>query len=240
MKSVNSTARASSRQKCQPIRPASAAIRCRRKFLRLFPGGFRDEDYVASERGYKWETHLRWRDALEHDAFFDLLQAGEFGEIAARAVRVEQSSPYSFIFSFEKMALRDAVKSIAGARIFAEGLYEWLYGSGKLEARFERWVSAVASLPRRQTRVLTWPLVSVFGFLAQPTTHMFLKPTVMRAAAAAYGFDFQYSSRPSWQTYASLLDFAAIVRRDLRDLRPRDMIDIQSFLWVQGSDEYAE
>ena len=28
------------------------------------------------------------------------------------------------------------------------------------------------------------------------------------------------------------------VRRDLRDLRPRDMIDIQSFLWVQGSDEY--
>jgi hypothetical protein len=25
---------------------------------------------------------------------------------------------------------------------------------------------------------------------------------------------------------------------DLRDLHPRDMIDIQSFLWVQGSDEY--
>jgi hypothetical protein len=35
-----------------------------------------------------------------------------------------------------------------------------------------------------------------------------------------------------------VLDFAAAVRRDLRDLRPRDMIDIQSFLWVQGSDEY--
>jgi len=28
------------------------------------------------------------------------------------------------------------------------------------------------------------------------------------------------------------------VRRDLKDLRPRDMIDLQSFLWVQGSDEY--
>lgn len=25
---------------------------------------------------------------------------------------------------------------------------------------------------------------------------------------------------------------------DLRDLPPRDMIDIQSFLWIQGSDEY--
>ena len=27
---------------------------------------------------------------------------------------------------------------------------------------------------------------------------------------------------------------------DLRDLRPRDMIDIQSFIWVQGSEEYVE
>jgi hypothetical protein len=35
-----------------------------------------------------------------------------------------------------------------------------------------------------------------------------------------------------------LLEFCETVRRDLADLRPRDMIDIQSFLWVQGSDEY--
>jgi hypothetical protein len=60
----------------------------------------------------------------------------------------------------------------------------------------------------------------------------------MRAAAHAYSFDFAYRSRPNWETYASLLEFAGMVRRDLRDLNPRDMIDIQSFLWVQGSDEY--
>ncbi len=35
---------------------------------------------------------------------------------------------------------------------------------------------------------------------------------------------------PSWDTYASLLEFAEEIRRDLRDLRPRDMIDIQSFI----------
>jgi hypothetical protein len=36
----------------------------------------------------------------------------------------------------------------------------------------------------------------------------------------------------------SLLEFAATVRRDQRDLKPRDMIDLQSFIWVQGSKEY--
>ena len=63
-------------------------------------------------------------------------------------------------------------------------------------------------------------------------------PTVTRRAADAYGYEFSYQSRPNWETYSSLLAFAETVRNDLHDLRPRDMIDIQSFLWVQGSDEY--
>src|SRR4029078_13284032 len=115
-----------------------------------------------------------------------------------------------------------------------------LHGRGSLERRFSTWVDVVAKLPRRQTRVLTWPLVTVFGFFAQPETHFFLKPNVTREAARQYGYDFQYRSRPSWDVYAGLLAFAAVVRDDPRALEPRDMIDIQSFLWVQGSDEYEE
>lgn len=217
--------------------PAGAA-RCRRKFLRHFPGGFRDETYIEWERDYKWETHERWQDALRHDEFRALLRRGEFAEVAARAVRVEQRSRYSMIFSFEKMALRDAVKSREGARAFAEGLYEFLHGAGDVRRRFERWVEVVSQLPRRQTRVLTWPLVTVFSFIAQPREHIFLKPNVTRIAAREYEFDFNYKSRPNWETYASLLAFADAVRRDNRDLKPRDMIDLQSFIWVQGSDEY--
>jgi hypothetical protein len=143
------------------------------------------------------------------------------------------------LFSFEKMALRDAVKTDGGARTFAEGLFDFLHGGGTLQGRFTRWVAAVAALPRRQTRVLTWPMVTVWGFLAQPDVHFFLKPAVTRLAMARYGLDFHYRSRPEWQTYALLLELAAVVKKDLRDLRPRDMVDIQSFLWVQGSDEYS-
>lgn len=222
-------------------KPAAAgAVRCRRKFLRFFPRGFRDPTYLDWEREYKWETHERWEEALSHEEFRRLLRGRRFAEVAARATRVEQRSRHSMIFSFEKMALRDAVKSEEGARLFAEGLYDFLHGSLSVERRFERWVGAVAALPRKQTRVLTWPLVTVFGFIAQPDVHVFLKPKVTRAAAREYGFDFRYQSRPSWETYASLLEFAKVVRRDVRDLKPRDMIDVQSFIWVQGSDEYDE
>jgi hypothetical protein len=236
---MRASASARAVERASPRRPSlTGAARCRRKFLRLFPGAFRDDTYLDWERDYKWETHGRWQETLGEPEFRRLLRAGEFAQIAARAVRTEQRSRHSMIFSFEKMALRDAIKTEAGARQFAEGLFDFLHGSGPLEQRFGRWVEAVGSLPRRQTRVLTWPLVTVFGFIAQPDTHIFLKPNTTREAAREYGFDFDYSSRPSWNTYASLLDFAATIRRDLRDLRPRDMIDLQSFMWVQGSDEY--
>jgi hypothetical protein len=138
------------------------------------------------------------------------------------------------------MALRDAVKSAAGARAFSEGLHALLYGSASIEARFSDWIRTVGNLPRRRTRVLTWPVLTVMGFLAQPSVHMYLKPMVTRKAAERYGFDFEYASRPSWHTYSSLLKFARTVSRDLHDMHPRDMIDIQSFLWVQGSDEYPD
>ncbi len=214
------------------------ALRCRNKFLRFFPGGFADETYVDWERGYKWEAHQRWARTLSRVQFRSRLNKREFEEIAADAVRIESRT--NLLFSFEKMALRDAVRSVAGARVFSEGLYDLLYGGGRTEDRFERWCAAVASLPRKQTRVLTWPLATVFGFIAAPEVHIFLKPRVTRLAADAYGFDFRYVSRPNWSTYRSLLNFAETIRADQRDLRPRDMIDLQSFMWVQGSDEYEE
>ena len=226
-----------SQSKSVPSLPAPAK-RCRQKFLRFFPEGFYDETYLAWERDYKWEAHQAWNETLNRETHEQLLQEKEFAEIATRAVRIESRT--NLLFSFEKMALRDAVKSRAGAHLFSEGLYDFLYRDEGLEVKFDRWHEVVASLPRKQTRVLTWPLVTVFGFIAQPQTHSFLKPTVTRLGAREYGFDLQYASRPSWTIYSGLLKFAGTVRRDLRDLRPRDMIDIQSFIWVQGSEEYEK
>ena len=223
----------------QPIGHKTAntsALKCRRKFLRSFPGGFSDETYLDWERNYKWAAHERWLAALDPSTYRTMLRERRFSEIAAHAVSIESRT--NLLFSFEKMALRDALKPNDGAQAFAEGLYELLHGRGGDQRRFEDWVEVVAALPRRQTRVLTWPIVTVFAFIALPDRHVFLKPNVTRIAAREYGVEFAYVSRPNWDTYASLLDFAGRVMRDQRDLGPRDMIDAQSFIWVQGSDEY--
>ncbi|HET9696248.1 MAG TPA: hypothetical protein VFP40_05235, partial [Terriglobales bacterium] len=179
-----------------------------------------------------------WKQQLNRAEFSRLLREKEYGEIAYRALRIEGRS--NLLFSFEKMALRDATRGPAGARAFAQGLFDFVYGPGGTGKKFDVWVDVVASLPKKQSRVLTWPVVTVFGFMARPDIHFYFKPTVTRRAAREYGYELPYTSRPSWKTYAEILKFAEVVRQDVKDLRPRDMIDIQSFLWVQGSDEYEE
>ncbi|MFI5229313.1 MAG: hypothetical protein ACHQWU_09610, partial [Gemmatimonadales bacterium] len=178
-----SRARAAGRARTNHPGPAltPAAARCRRTFVRFFPGGYRDETYIDWERGYKWAAHERWRVELGASELEGLVGSGQFEEAARRAVAIESRT--NLLFSFEKMALRDAVRSTAGARAFATGLRDFLYGRGDDEARFGQWCETIAGLPRRQTRVLTWPLVTVFGFIAQPERHMFLKPNVTREAA---------------------------------------------------------
>ena len=217
-------------------RARTSAEKCRTKFLKYFPGGFTDETYLEWERNYKWNAHVAWRDVLGHSAFRDLLRNERYADIAAHAVRIESRT--NLLFSFEKMALRDAVRSAVGAKAFSDGLFHFLYGGGDEDVRFNRLCDVVSRLPRKQTRVLTWPVLTVFGFIAQPDRHVFLKPNVTRTAAKHYGFDFIYKSKPQWDTYQSLLSFAHTVMRDQRDLEPHDLIDAQGFIWVQGSDEY--
>jgi hypothetical protein len=215
-----------------------ARQRCLKKFLYYFKKGYDDPKYISWEREYKELAHKQFQDQLNRDTFKSLLKKREFGTIADVAVKIESKT--NLLFSFEKMALRDAIKSPEGAKAFATGLFDYVYGDKTLKERFEAFVKVVETLPRKQTRVLTWPLVTVFGFLANPQEHMFLKPTVTKKAAVKYDYLFNYQSKPNWTTYQGLLQFADEVRKQTISYHPKDYIDLQSFIWVLGSEEYPD
>jgi hypothetical protein len=214
------------------------AAKAIKKFLYYFPRGFTDKKYIDWERDYKWNAHLSWNELLNQSEFRRLLRNSEFEEIAKRAISLESKT--NLLFSFEKMAVRDAVKSDDGAKAFATGLFDYVYGKAEMKTRFEKFKEILSLLPRKQTRVLTWPLQTVFGFIADPVHQIFLKPRVTQEAARKYGFEFIYRSKPNWETYENLHGFAERIRKDAASLKPKDLIDIQSFIWVQGSDEYPD
>jgi hypothetical protein len=211
----------------------------KRRFLRFFPKAFRDQRYLQWEHEYKMVSHRLWEELLNEREYTSLLRTRQYDEIASRALRVESSTKPPFLFSFEKMALRDALRDRQGAKEFADGLHTLLYGKETLQERFIQWIVSVSQLPRKQSRVLSWPILTYFPFIAQPTEHMILKPTAMKVAASELEFDLEYSSKPNYATYKNLLEMAELVKGGISDLKPRNNHDVQTFLWVIGSDEYA-
>ncbi len=215
-----------------------ARAKCLKKFLYYFRKGYSDQKYIDWERQYKLDAHFQFQQDLNKEDYEALLKQKKYEQIALTAVRIESKT--NLLFSFEKMALRDGIKPAEGAKAFALGLYDYVYGKGSLRERFEQFTNVIAGLPRKQTRVLTWPLTTVFGFIANPDEHIFLKPKVTKIAAEKYMFEFDYRSKPNWETYQSLLDFAEQIRKDSAKYKPKDYIDLQSFIWVMGSEEYPE
>src|ERR1700759_1566891 len=110
----------------KPPAPSRMIDRARRKFLRAFPGGFRDETYVDWERDYKWRAHLRWQDDLSEASFRRLIATRQFEQAARLASAIESRT--NLLFSFEKMALRDAIRSPAGAQAIACAPFRFLHG----------------------------------------------------------------------------------------------------------------
>ena len=107
---------------------SAAAERCRRKFLRFFPGGFRDETYREWERNYKAAAARAWQSVLSREQFRLLLNGRRFTRSRRNALRIKSHT--NLLFSFEKMALRDATANHRGCARFAVGLYDFLYGEG--------------------------------------------------------------------------------------------------------------
>jgi hypothetical protein len=79
-----------------------------------------------------------------------------------------------------------------------------------------------------------------FGFIARPSDIIYVKPRITKLAAEKYNYNLFYEAKPDWETYQSILGFTKKIISDTQQLRPLDMIDVQSFIWVLGSEEYPD
>lgn len=191
-------------------------------FEREYPGGFHGEEFAERERDYKMAGHVFAVGLLDQESLRGLLEAGEHAEIGSRARKVIQKlnlpSPY------EVMKLRATIGT--NEVIFAEGFVDFLYGADSFSIRFERFADLLSEKGADK-----WPIVTYYPFILFPAEHMFLKPEVTQAAADACGFELMYRTQVNARTYEKLLDFSHYLFEKLSDLKPRDMIDVQSFIW---------
>ncbi|MBI5584663.1 MAG: DUF3553 domain-containing protein [Deltaproteobacteria bacterium] len=197
-------------------------------FLKNHPEGFYGPSYLKTERNLKVAAHTLALDLLGPGPMNELINQKNHEEICRRALKVVQAT--KLLFLNEKTALQAALKDPKNIELFAESLNQLLYGDTELEARFKSFSRALAEI-----KMAKWTILSYFLFIFFPDRFIFLKPVVTQPAAELSAFEINYRPELNWQTFQSVLDFSEYLRSELKELKPRDMIDIQSFMWSLGT-----
>ena len=194
-------------------------------FLQDYPGGFYGDHYLGTERRYKVEAHELAATMLGRAELERLLAAGAFADVCRNALQVVNKT--NLIFPNEKMSLKDGLKPAGREEAFAVALHALLHGEDPLPSRFDGFASVLEDL-----RVPKWTVATYFPFLMYPDRHQFIKPTYTQNAARICAFDIEYTPRPGWPAYERMLRFSDYLKSELAALKPRDNIDVQSFMWA--------
>ena len=196
-----------------------------RGFLERYQGGFYGDRYLHEERGYKVEAHELATTILGRTELEPLTASGAFAEICRRAMQVANKT--NLIFPNEKMSLKDGLKPVGRHQAFAVALYALLHGEGTLPSRFQRFASVLEDMGAGK-----WTVATYFPFLLFPDEHQFIKPTYTQNAATICAFDIEYTPSLGWPAYERMLRFSDYLKSELATLKPRDNIDVQSFMWA--------
>jgi hypothetical protein len=190
----------------------------RGKFLRHFPKGFADPDYLKQERDYKEQARRALLAAVDLDGAL-------FADPAACAAAKAALST-NMLTRFENARVRAVLDGAEGPA--------FLRGAAQL-ARGD----AAAGLAAIEASVRphgspSWTIATYLPFLWAPDTHALLRITATQRVAAWLGHPFVAVYEPALkpEVHAAFMGFMATIRDDLADLAPRDMIDVQSFVWV--------
>lgn len=204
-------------------------------FLKIFPKGFYDEKYQKQERNYKIEANELMIDLLNKSSFNKMMKSDDYEKICANALKVVNKT--NLVFPNEKMSLKDGLKSLDNKKEFSTSLFDLLYGDSELTERFEKFAATLDHI-----KASKWTIQTYFLFIAFPDKYMFMKPSVTQYAADAFAFELHYKSEINWRSYETLLRFSHYVSNEIskinNNLKPRDMIDVQSFIWSSVPGKY--
>jgi hypothetical protein len=193
-------------------------------FLSEYPGGFYGDSFIDEERNYKVEAHRLGNELLGQAELADLVGSEQYEEVCKRAFKVANKT--NLIFPNEKMALKDGLTNADSQEKFAKLFQNFLYGQGELINRFSDFAKHLENIDAAK-----WPTVSYFPFILRPDKFMFVKPTITQHAANLSAYELNYKPQLNWLTYKSVLNFSQYLKSELAELKPRDMIDVQSFMW---------
>lgn len=186
---------------------------------------FNQARFIADE-AYKRAAAARAQTELGRDAFAALLEAGDYDELRRRFRAVATNLLYlATPRSGDLRLLNDAH---ADPATLYPALFALLHGPGDSPARLDAFVA----FSRAHDLPVYWTLPTYYLFLLDPTSDIFIKPTVARWFLANYAERPDFPQQPSGAAYVAA---RAAYRDLLAALRPHgaaDLLDAQTLVYV--------
>lgn len=213
----------------------------KQRFLKQFPGGFYGKRLLDEERDYKDELARVAQQLLAKDVLLPLIEAENYQQVCEQANKLVSYSkkkvPNNLPSFHEKIDFKAGFNKLNDPKAFAHSLFEYLHGDGDLEPKFTRFAQVLG-----QMEAAKWPIITTFRFFLFPATDVFIKPETLKFAAEVSRFGINYRPQLNWLTYCRVTQFYQYLFDNLAastaDLKPRDMIDVQSFIWCIDPGSY--
>lgn len=204
-------------------------------FEELYPEGFADPKWCANVRGEgtrrqaKGHREPALREAaalLSEDAMRASLAAGLSGELVAKLLDLLDRTSLVTSKQLEPMRCMDSAQQAA----FVQALNGWLH---EPKGNDVAWLRLLQPL-RGRGRSVSWPLVTALGALAQPDTHVYVRPSVFLEQARWLAPRLTRITRePEHDVYVRVQGMCVALMKELRERghEPRDLFDAYDFIW---------
>ena len=188
--------------------------------------GFDHAPFVKEEVAPKRKMRDRWLKQVGQAEFSELLAQDRSAELLDRLIKIGRSSSLLFSSIPKRGDLKLLFHPALNSAEYLAELFALLHDDAPLDGRLARYCMALAQadLPNQ------WAWVTFCLFMSQPDVAMFVKPR-----AAKWFLQFMgagYVNRPNPDTYAQINDLALQLKDDLAAYKPKDLIDVQSVIWI--------
>jgi 5-methylcytosine-specific restriction protein B len=189
-----------------------------------------DPDFQKDEIDYKQRLVAKATSQLAKPTLHQLTNARDHDGLISRIQNVGQDKNNNLLFlRFPSSSDLNILKHPnLDKQEFGVGFYDLLYGDGESSDRLKSYLDVVEhyKLPNK------WTFPTFFLFLCHPDTDIFVKPMVIRTFLSFIGEVNQFTSIPSAEGYEVIKQVAHELKDGLHAYAPRDMVDIQSFIWT--------
>lgn len=193
--------------------------------------GFTDPDFAKEEVDYKQATIAKARELLNKEALEALVDQARFDKFIDRLDKIGKDNNLLWRVVPRDGDLNILYVSNLDRAGFCRAMLDLLYGSGPSPERLGRYIDYVVSnrLPNK------WTFPTYFLFICNPSEEMFIKPMAVRTFLQLIGREDLFSSKPTSQAYAAFKGICRELWQALEAYGPRDMVDIQGFIWAYAS-----